>query len=111
MGVFEKVLSEFQGAEWATRRNKVKALRDALRQGEEAVKRFCLIYINGTDQSKKLPALTQSDEGKHRETGWLPSKGQEKSRCAYFDAIELADVYMPLVQYLTAQSEAHEEVA
>ena len=110
-GVFEKVLSEFQGAEWATRRNKVKALRDALRQGEEAVKRFCLIYINGTDQSKKLPALTQSDEGKHRETGWLPSKGQEKSRCAYFDAIELADVYMPLVQYLTAQSEAHEEVA
>ena len=115
-GVFEKVLSEFQGAEWATRRNKVKALRDALRQGEEAVKRFCLIYINGTDQSKKLPALTQSDEGKHRETGWLPGKelpgkGKEKSRCAYFDAIELADVYMPLVQHPTAQSEAHEEVA
>jgi hypothetical protein len=112
-GVFKRALDAFQGTEWATRRNKVKALRDALRQGEEAVKRFCLIYLDG---SNKLPALTSDDKGIHRETGWLPGKelpgkGKEKSRCAYFDAIELADVYMPLVQYLTAQSEAHEEVA
>jgi hypothetical protein len=107
-GVFEKALSAFQGTEWATRRNKVKALRDALRQGEKAVERFCLIYL---DDSNKLPALTGDDKGIHRETGWLPGKDKEKSRCAYFDAIELADVYMPLVQHPTAQSEAHEEVA
>jgi hypothetical protein len=110
-GVFEKVLSEFQGAEWATRRNKVKALRDALRQGERAVERFCLIYLNSKDESKKLPALIEGDEGKHRTTGWLSGESQEKSRCAYFDAIELADVYMPLVQHSDAETEAREEGA
>lgn len=122
--VVKKALDEFQGtplptaqtnkregAGWATRRNKVKALRDALRQGEDAVKRFCLIYLNGTDQSKKLPALIEGDEGEHRETGWLPSKGKEGSRCAYFDAIELADVYMPLVQHPITGVETDMEAA
>jgi hypothetical protein len=122
--VVKKALDEFQGtplptaqtnkregAGWAARRNKVKALRDALRQGEDAVKRFCLIYLNGTDQSKKLPALIEGDEGEHRETGWLPSKGKEGSRCAYFDAIELADVYMPLVQHPITEVETDMEAA
>ena len=110
-GVFERALNAFQGTEWATRRNKVKALRDALRQGERAVERFCLIYLNSKDESKKLPALIEGDEGKHRTTGWLSGESQEKSRCAYFDAIELADVYMPLVQHSDAETEAREEGA
>ena len=110
-GVFERALNAFQGTEWATRRNKVKALRDALRQGEKAVERFCLIYLNSKDESKKLPALIEGDEGKHRTTGWLSGESQEKSRCAYFDAIELADVYMPLVQHSDAETEAREEGA
>jgi len=110
-GVFERAISAFQSTEWATRRNKVKALRDALRQGEKAVERFCLIYLNSKDESKKLPALIEGDEGEHRTTGWLSGESQEKSRCAYFDAIELADVYMPLVQHSDAETEAREESA
>lgn len=101
--VVERALQAFQGKDWATRRNKVKALRDALRQGKEAVRRFCLIYLNDAGKPSELPALTKNDAGAHRRTGWLDSG--EEARCAYFDAIELADVYMPLVQQSVAEAE------
>lgn len=103
--VVKKALDAFQGKDWATRRNKVKALRDALRQGKEAVQRFCLIYLNDAGKPSELPALTktENDAGAHRRTGWLDSG--EEARCAYFDAIELADVYMPLVQQSVAEAE------
>jgi hypothetical protein len=114
--VVERALHAFQGKDWATRRNKVKALRDALRQGEEAVKRFCLMYLADAreEDGRKLPRLSDAYEGVHRTNGWLDAAGVSKeARCAYFDAIELADVYMPLVQQsvVGAEAEAEKEAA
>lgn len=59
----------FQGEEWMTRRNKSKALRDALRHGPHALERFRTMYLHGE-------ALVQD--------------------APYFDALELADWYVPL---------------
>lgn len=91
--VIERLIQDFQGAGWAERRNKVKALRQAVREGPEAVERFGLIYGLG---KQRLPALALYDEGEHRDNGWLKDENGKVERCAYFDAIELADLYLPL---------------
>lgn len=88
-GVVERGLHAFQRAPWAGRRNKIKALRDALREGGEAVKYFLLKFNEGQD----LPPVTQAgpDSGERlQQTGW------QEGRCVYFDAIELADWFIPL---------------
>jgi phage repressor protein C with HTH and peptisase S24 domain len=64
--------------EWAEHRNKVKSLREALRNGIQAVKGF--LKINKIS----LPKLTSAAANLH-EQGW------ESKRCAYFDAIEAMD--------------------
>ncbi|HKQ77019.1 MAG TPA: hypothetical protein VJ810_25210 [Blastocatellia bacterium] len=71
--------------EWAQKRNKVKALREALREGGARVKQFCLSY-----GIKSLPALVAGQEDEYRQTGW------QGNRCVYFDAIELMDHYVSL---------------
>ncbi|MCS6847939.1 MAG: hypothetical protein RMN52_09515 [Anaerolineae bacterium] len=91
--VVERLVQSFQGEAWAERRNKVKALREALREGPQAVERFALIYRLG---KPALPELTEGDKGEHRNTGWLDGADVKDKRCAYFDAIELADLYVPL---------------
>lgn len=65
---------------WRGRRNKVKALREALRGGPETVKHFLA--------GEKLPDI-YPDKGV-RETGWLGD------RCGYFDPVEALDFYQPL---------------
>ena len=93
--VVEQGLQAFQGAEWADRRNKVKALRDALRQGKADVERFRRVYLNNS----LLPEAIKGDSGRHRETGWLQvdtNRRETSERCAYFDALELADLYIGL---------------
>lgn len=91
--VVEHLVESFQGEDWAERRNKVKALREALRGGPQAVKRFTAIY----NLTKGLPALAEEgDTGDHRHTGWLRQTPNDRERCAYFDAIELADLHVPL---------------
>jgi hypothetical protein len=72
----------FQGTDWSTRRNKVQALRDALRDGGEAVKHFGFKF-DATLPEVGLPAP-------YSETGWADEV------CGYFDAIELADWFIPL---------------
>ena len=67
--------------EWYSRRNKAKALRDALREGKNAVARFRTIFLNGG----KLPDI--GDEN-FRDTGYY------LDRCGYFDALELSDWFM-----------------
>ncbi len=62
-------VSVFQSDKWMTRRNKSKALRDALRQGPSAVERFRTMYLRGESLPDGAP---------------------------YFDALELADWYIPL---------------
>lgn len=92
----EKWTRKFQSQEWMERRNKVKAFRDALRQGAEAVKRFRTIY-----GIRALPGdvvVSGGFNGTFQEDGWVTQvvAGQEISRAAYFDALELADWYVPL---------------
>jgi len=66
------------------KRNKVKALREALRGGSEETKKFLRGYQIG-----KLPEI----EGRSgiENDGWNVS-----NICGYFDAIEMLDLYFPL---------------
>jgi hypothetical protein len=75
----------FQGKDWVGRHNKVKALRDALREGPEWVERFLWKFNEG----KALPMVEPSM------TGW-PEQGWHGKYCGYFDAVELADWFVPL---------------
>jgi hypothetical protein len=79
---FVHVVEEFT-ENWADRRNKVIALRGALREGIAAVRRFLTAY------GEKLPTLDES-VGSLQETGW------SGHICGYFDAIEALDFYVPL---------------
>lgn len=83
--VINRGIDEFQGKDWAGRRNKVKALRDALRQGGDAVQAF-LTKFNG---GRSLPSV-------HPLPANWPQKGWQSEFCGYFDAVELADWFVPL---------------
>lgn len=75
-------LHAFQGNEWQEKRNKAKALREKLREGSNAVQEFERQY------NQKLPTI---DGFEH---GW----GKTSPHCAYFDALELMDLYLPLAE-------------
>ncbi len=87
----QRGIETFRGERWRAKRNKVKALRDALRQGPEATQRFCEKYLRSEKQ--QLPDLGLSAP-KYREQGWLHVDSTLRS--AYFDSIELADFLIPL---------------
>jgi hypothetical protein len=78
-------VAAFQGPKWGGMRNKIKALRDALREGSDAVEAFRNKYLDG-EELPKLP----SDLAK-----W-PKRGWHGDLCGYFDAVELADWHIPL---------------
>lgn len=71
--------------DWSVRRNKVKALRETLREGPEAVKKFRAKFNN----NQMLPDVATSMSS-WPETGW------QGSFCGYFDAIEMMDWFIPL---------------
>jgi Cas10/Cmr2, second palm domain len=74
----------FQGETWAGRRNKVKSLRETLREGPAAVEWFLKRFgIEGT-----LPVIQGYTN--FAKTGWWTKW------CGYFDAIEVADWFIPL---------------
>ncbi len=77
--VVEDATREFQGGEWAEKRNKAKLLRDALREGAEATQRALKVY------ELTLPKLNGFTEN-----GWC------EGVCGYFDALELMDIHIPL---------------
>jgi hypothetical protein len=79
---FTTLLTAFQDRQ-AWPRNKVMALREALRDGSEAVESFCANYMD-----KDLPAMTTL-AAEYRRTGWAGG------RCVYFDAIEMIDQEVP----------------
>jgi hypothetical protein len=83
--VIHKGVEAFRSEDWLGRRNKLKALRDALREGENSVKHFLVKY----NQGKSLPILFESL------VDWK-TKGWQGGYCGYFDAIELADWYVPI---------------
>jgi hypothetical protein len=80
-----KGIDAFQDPEkWAGKRNKVKALREALREGGEAVEGFLRRYELAS-LLDVIPSLTA-----------LPKRGWHGEQCGYFDAMEMADWYIPL---------------
>lgn len=90
---FLALLREFQGENWKDRRNKIHALREALRGGDNAVQQFVTIYLSSEEkkENQKLPALSGFPE-KHNTTGWVDG------RCLYFDAIEMHDQFFDLIE-------------
>lgn len=88
-----------EGPQWTNRRNKIKALRDALRDGPEAVEKFCQIY--------RIPELPHIARGnRFINTGWYGKY------CGYFDALELTDWFIPLKEsrgYETNQTPSNVE--
>jgi hypothetical protein len=89
--VVETAINSFQDEEWSTKRNKVKALRDALREGDEAVKHFRTMF-----SLTELPGLGNDELNDFREKGWRGWSNSGGGVCGYFDAIEAMDWFIPL---------------
>jgi hypothetical protein len=83
--VISKLIDKFQNNEWMSKRNKMKALWEALRDGEEAVVFFCNKYLGG----EELPTVSPSQPD-------FASKGFSGRKCGYFDVLELVDHFIPL---------------
>lgn len=82
---FDQVVRAFQRDPlWRERRNKVKQLREVLREGPELVGRF-----RRESNLSDLPMLSN-------ESNELQTKGWDGPFCGYFDAIEALDFYLPL---------------
>jgi hypothetical protein len=80
---FAGVTRQFQeNSDWYKHRNKIKALREPLRQGGEAVRLFRKNY--------GLPELPKISGQSMTETGW------HSEDCGYFDAIEAMDFFVDL---------------
>jgi len=82
---FLYVANEFRRPDggWADKRNKVKALRDALRGGSAATQQFRLNY--GIDALPAIPDRSQ-----------MMLQGWQGGECGYFDVIEALDMFVPL---------------
>ena len=81
--------------QFANRRNKLKALREALRSGPDAVQEFLKTYE--LSQEKIIAALwlkgwDSAQKDKDRFTGW------QGERCGYFDALEAMDHHFLLAE-------------
>lgn len=72
------------GNKWQGMRNKVLALREALREGETAVELFLAMH----SQVDELPTI----EGKPD----MALRGWQAGECGYFDAIEAIDFFVSL---------------
>lgn len=82
---FVSTVHAFQKEEWYGRRNKVKALREALRKGPDPVKTFLTNYRDVS----QLPEMENISK-EARKSGWVDG------RCVYFDAIEAMDYFVSL---------------
>ncbi|MEK7727746.1 MAG: hypothetical protein AAB354_04990 [candidate division KSB1 bacterium] len=98
---FKSIMAEFRQPEkekghWAGRRNKLKALRVALRNGEAEVRQFLKAC------GHELPDIPK--EASMKSDGWqlksegqqAKSEGEQDRRCGYFDAIEALDFFVPV---------------
>ncbi len=86
--VFSDLLDAFAThRDWRGRRNKVKALREALRNGPEATALF-LRNLADAVELPYSPGLASVPQARTR--GW------HGERCIYFDAVEALDFYVPL---------------
>lgn len=85
---FRYVTDGFQRNWNKEKRNKLKKLRDVLRDGPQATKLFLLAY----DLKGKLPEIEQYKQS-FQEFGWQSETG---GTCGYFDAIEAVDFFVDL---------------
>ncbi len=87
--VFADIIHEFlrKDGPWGKRRNKIKALREALRAGPDAV-RLLLRSIPGQPH---LPV-----PGALRRMGDAAASGWQGDECIHFDAVEALDFTVPL---------------
>lgn len=94
---FKRLLDRFidENGEWFDRRNKVKALREALREG--AIQEFLRTY-----QLTQLPGAPAINVSGYETTGWAGNC------CVYFDVIEMMDFFTDL---LAADSRGEQEEA
>jgi hypothetical protein len=94
--VYKALLDQFidEDGDWFDRRNKVKALRDVLRSGEDAVREFLTAY-----QIDELPQVSAINVTGYQETGWAGD------RCVYFDPIEMMDYFTDLQGMIQAFDE------
>lgn len=90
--VVSDLMLAFQ-SDWASKRNKVKRLREALREGEQAVRQFTQGIEGGKLPTRQgMPADVET-------SGW------DDKQCLYFDAIEAMD-YALLLDKLEDKEEA-----
>lgn len=81
---FTNMLEKFDGEGWQERRNKLKDLREVLRQGTQvAVEQFRITF--------RLPLLPEVPQHES-----MPPKGWQGKNCGYFDAIEAMDHFLDL---------------
>lgn len=99
---FDKLLQEFirEDGAWYERRNKVKALREALRSGPDAVREFLHSY-----QLEHLPRAKSINVTDYDKTGWAVD------RCVHFDPIEMMDFYEDLEGLIMATHESEPQYA
>ncbi|MCA9940584.1 MAG: hypothetical protein KC418_18225 [Anaerolineales bacterium] len=88
---FKKLTCEFQENKiWHQRRNKVKALQEALRRGDQAVTLFLNQYdIQDEHGKKQLPEIPG-------QSPTMMTSGWSGEDCGYFDAIEAIDFFVRL---------------
>lgn len=98
---FKILVSNFidEDGEWFDRRNKVKALREALRGGQVTVQEFLRTY-----QLKQLPSAPTVNVESYEKTGWAGN------RCVYFDAIEMMDFFVDLHKMVEDSRREQEEI-
>ena len=80
-----------QSEAWSERRNKMKALREALRAGQGAMEKFVTLFELSKDELFK-------DAGTFGNYGW------DNDQCTLFDATELADIHIPIPGHETKES-------
>lgn len=83
---FVELVDQFNDPDgpWAGKRNKIKGLREVLRQGPDATRRF-IASLGPNHQLRELDHPSQFSE-----TGWIGE------RCAWSDAVESLDLFEPL---------------
>lgn len=80
---FTDLVAAFQADPWSERRNKLKALRQALLQREDGVRQFLANY-----RMTQLPPITGQPD--MQRTGW------QSGFCGYLDALEALDFFASL---------------
>ena len=94
---FTHLWNQFNGG-WFDMRNKIMALREALREGPTAVSQFQqLQHGKLTFPSPAIPKSAKFQDG------WVKADSTEESKCAYFDPIEVEKHFVEIKASKEAQ--------